>query len=272
MNKSASDVDFVAAVRQAASEASSAISGASRHRSRRCGSEVDLRSRASSKRSYGSSYASSAAYSEKAMTLQEQQQAVQDAAYERYISNLQKDAKQAVCEANTWKMTVKTGLDEDINEKVRRKHMYQQNQCQLQQQIEHNKERRAEGRREYIESASSHSFPLFTETYISLPEVEEYERQRKIRWREELDQQKKVNDMLRNIELKAFQDASHERNATNIKTMRRDRGSERERLAMQGKDLVRNWDRDVRLKDIKKAIHSGKDVVQDLDISSRRRM
>ena len=49
--------------------------------------------------------------------------------------------------------------------------------------------RRAESRREFIEAASSHSFPLFTETFISLPEVEEYERRRKEHWRLELDHQ-----------------------------------------------------------------------------------
>ena len=111
---------------------------------------------------------------EEGFTLEQQQKAVQDAAFERYIESLRKDARKAVTEAKMWQETVKGGLDEEQTEKRHKRNLCQKNQSQLLSQIENNKARRAESRREFIEAASSHSFPLFTETFISLPEVEEY--------------------------------------------------------------------------------------------------
>eukprot|EP00933_Yihiella_yeosuensis_P016711 TRINITY_DN1416_c0_g1_i1.p1 TRINITY_DN1416_c0_g1~~TRINITY_DN1416_c0_g1_i1.p1 ORF type:complete len:302 (+),score=53.20 TRINITY_DN1416_c0_g1_i1:58-906(+) len=282
MIRSSTEGDFVSQVRREASEAASQahsgsrISHGSLRRSRRHGgSEVDLRSHASSRRSYGSrsrrSGGSSYVEEEKAFTLEEQQKAVQDAAFERYITNLQKEAKQTVIDVADWQKTVQGGLDEDEKAKSERKKLCQMNQAQLKQQMEHNKAIRAERRREYIEAASSHSYPLFTETFISLPEVEEYERQRKINWRKELDLQKKTNDMLRNIEEKKNKDQFREMLAQGVKSMKAGRMAERHHLVAQGKELVRAWERDVRLKDIKKAIDCGKDVVQELESPKRRR-
>lgn len=256
---SRSEVDLVSAVRKAASEAgaSSAYSGYSG--SRRSGSEASLR------RKSGRSRSSRSSFEEEGFTLEQQQKAVQDSAFERYLQSLKQDAVKANMEVQTWKTTVKGGLDEEQNEKARKRDLATKNQQQIKAQMEHNKDRRAETRREWIEAASSHSFPLFTETFISLPEVEEYQRNQKIQWRAELDAQMTTNKMLQNIELKKFRDQAAADYTKNVKTMSNDRRAERERLVNQGKDLVHNWERDIRLKDIKKGIEVGKDLVRELE-------
>jgi len=255
---SRSEVDLVSAVRKAASEAgASSYSGYSG--SRRSGSEASLG------RKSGRSRRSRSTFEEEGFTLEQQQKAVQDAAFDRYLQDLKQDAKKANTEVQTWKTTVKGGLDEEQNEKARKKELCSKNQQQIKTQMEHNKDRRAESRREWIEAASSHSFPLFTETFISLPEVEEYQRNQKIEWRKELDAQMVTNKMLQNIELKKFRDQAKVDYTKNVKTMSTDRRAERERLVNQGKDLVNNWERDIRLKDIKKGIEVGKDCVRELE-------
>ncbi|CAE8704319.1 unnamed protein product, partial [Polarella glacialis] len=260
-----SETDLVSAVRRLGSE----VPGSA---SRRSGSEADLRSHRSHRSRHSHSSSRSHGHrQELGMTLEEQQKSVNDAAFERYISSMQQDAKQAVVDGTTWKHTVKAGLDEDDNEKIRKKELCQKNQNLLQTQIQNNKFRRAETRKEFIEAASSHSFPLFTETYICVEEVEEYHKNQKALWREELNQQKKVNDMLRNLEIKKHKDAALESHKANVKSMTRGRKDERDRLADQGRDLVKNWERDIRLKDLKKAIESGKDVTTQLESPSNER-
>lgn len=265
MQGSNSEPDFVSAVRKAASEAASVPSVSaysSRHsRSRRSGSEASLR-RGRGGKSRGSR---SSDWEEEGFTLEQQQKAVQDAAFERYLKTLQKDAKQAVVDGYTWTATVNGGLNEEQQEKVRRRELAQKNQNQIREQMENNKSRRAETRREFIEAASLHSFPLFTETFISLPEVEEYERNQKIQWKKELDNQIVTNKMLHNIETKKFQDAAAEAYVQNVKNMTKSRKAERKKFVNQGKELVGAWERDIRLKDLKKSIEVGKDVVKELD-------
>lgn len=195
------------------------------------------------------------------MTLQEMQQHVQEEAMGRYVASLGHEAKEAVAETKLWGRTLQSGVDQDALENRRRRELCHENQLRLQEQIELNKVRRADTRKDYIEAASLHSFPLFTETFISETEVEAYRKRQKEQWREELDQQRMTNQMLRNIEEKKHYDGAIRRHHENVRSMVRERGLERERLHQQGRELVNAWDREVRLKSLKKAIHSGKDVV-----------
>mmetsp|Transcript_128893 Transcript_128893/g.181810 ORF Transcript_128893/g.181810 Transcript_128893/m.181810 type:complete len:263 (+) Transcript_128893:52-840(+) len=247
--------DLASAVRSAASEMSAYSSSRpsrsssegclskKKHRSQRCRRQVQ----------------------EEGFTLEQQQKAVQDAAFERYIETLRKDARKAVTEAKMWQETVKGGLDEEQTEKRHKRNLCQKNQSQLLSQIENNKARRAESRREFIEAASSHSFPLFTETFISLPEVEEYERKRKEHWRKELDNQMATNKILHNLELKKHHDMAIASYKENVERTTKARREERDRLVSQGKELVSSWERDIRLKDLKRAMEVGKDVVKEID-------
>lgn len=197
-------------------------------------------------------------------TLEENQAIVQEAAMERYLGSLEKDAKEAVKLQATFKQTVQGGFDDEKNERVRRKLAAEHNQQLVLQQIESNKARRAETRRDFIHAASSHSFPLFTETFIDEAEYERIRKEQRENWRAELDQQKLVNDMLRNIEERKHRDLAEKNRKENINTVARERGQEYDRLAKQGQDLLKSWERDVRLKTLKNAMDTGRDITKDL--------
>ncbi|CAJ1376171.1 unnamed protein product [Effrenium voratum] len=244
MQRSGSDL---AAVRHAASEASASQPS-------RSSSDVSLRRKRRSRAR------------EPGLTLEQQQKAVQDAAFDRYIAGLRQDAQKVVSAAKMWQDTVKGGMDDEQMEKSEKRSLCQKYQAQVLAQIENNKARRAEARREFIEAASSHSFPLFTETFISLPEVEEYERQRKEHWRKELDQQMATNQILHNLELKKHHDMAIASYKQNVKSTTKARRDERDRLASQGRELVASWERDIRIKQLKRAMDVGKDVVKDIDV------
>merc|ERR1712183_568235 len=120
------------------------------------------------------------------MSLQQMQEHVMNAAMDRHIADLQKEAKTAVKQKEYYENKVRGGLDDERNEYLRRRQAAQNNQHLLREQMEENKCRRAEGRRDFIESASAHSFPLFTETFISQDGVAAYRKPQKERFREEL--------------------------------------------------------------------------------------
>lgn len=245
--------DLASAVRNAASE----MSAYSSSRPSRSSSEACIRSKRK--------HRSRRQVEEEGFTLEQQQKAVQDAAFERYIESLRVDAKKAVTEARVWQETVKGWLNEEQVEKQQKKNLEQKNQALLCSQIENNKARRAESRREYIEAASSHSFPLFTETFISLPEVEEYERKRKENFRRELNNQMASNKILHNLEIKKHHDRAIAMYKENVEKTRKDRREERQKLACQGRELMASWERDIRLKDLKRAMEAGRDVVKEID-------
>lgn len=171
-----------------------------------------------------------------------------------------KEAKDASADNALWGRTVQGGHDAEKNELMRKRREAQENQLRVQLQMDENKQIRADRRREHIEAASSHSFPLFAETFISETEVEAYRKALKVKWRQELDQQALVNKTLRNMREQEHHEHAVAKHHENMNTMGQNRGEEASRKLLQGKALVSAWERDIRLKSIKAAIHSGKDV------------
>lgn len=196
------------------------------------------------------------------MTLQEMQQKVQDEAMERHLATLGREAKEAQAERVTWDGTLRSVQSTEQQEVFGRRAQCRRHQDGLKEQIEANKARRTEMRKEHIEAASTHSFPLFTETFISQPEVEAYHKKQKELWRAELDEQMLTNTMLRNLEEKKHHDGAIQKHHENVKKTIKERSQERHRLQRQGRDLVNSWDRAVRLNSIKKAIQTGKEVTE----------
>eukprot|EP00928_Gymnodinium_smaydae_P090053 TRINITY_DN73903_c0_g1_i1.p1 TRINITY_DN73903_c0_g1~~TRINITY_DN73903_c0_g1_i1.p1 ORF type:complete len:320 (+),score=76.23 TRINITY_DN73903_c0_g1_i1:71-961(+) len=267
----ASEPDLLGAVRRAASEMGSSAAASVAGGRRRGGSQADLRSHKSHRSSRGrdrdslcsSGYSSSSGMrGETVMTLKQMQDHVQNTAMDRYISELQRDAQAAVKANNFWEKKVQDDLEEERREVRTKRSNAQHNQNLLRHQMEENKHRRAEDRREYIEAASSHSFPLFGETFISLEEVNEYYANRKKQFRQELNDQLLCINTMKNMQKKKDRDHAEAKQRENAMQMVYDRKKERARLAEQGRDMVASWDRDIRLGNIKKAILSGKDVVR----------
>jgi len=183
---------------------------------------------------------------------------------DRHIRELERDATQAVTASHTWKATVQGGFDEENNERNRRRKAAEDNQNLLMMQMESNKSRRAEGRRDYIHACSSHSFPLFTETFIDVEEYARIQKAQREHWRVELDAQKVTNDMLRNIEEKKVRDLAERKQRENVSTMTKERGLVQSRIMRTDSELVKSWDRDVRLKTLRKAMDGGRDVTKEV--------
>lgn len=254
MQANSSDADFPKSIRRAASEA--AASGS--RRSRRSRSDASRSNMSGS--SYYSRSSSASLLQPLGMSLKEQQQHVANEAWARHVAALELEAKQTVEDNNFYGRTIQGGLQEEKNEASRARNLAKQNQEQIKSQMSSNKDRRAETRREYIEAASSHSFPLFTETFISVDEVEAYHKKQKEKWREELNMQAKVNQTLRNVEERAKHDHALVQQSLNLKNMGASKEKDVSHKLALGRELKAAWDRDIRLKGISKAILTGRDM------------
>merc|ERR1719248_64633 len=94
-------------------------------------------------------------------------------------------------------------MQQEADEKAKARQLAQENARQIQEQIEENKLRRASTRKQFVEAASAHNFPLFTETFISQDEVDQYRKDVKKQFREELDLQQKTTQTLKNMIVKS---------------------------------------------------------------------
>lgn len=144
------------------------------------------------------------------MTLRQQQEAVQTSAFDRYLTALQAEAKEAVKASAHWTRKMQDDKDEERQELLRKRDIQSRNGFLLKEQIEENKMRRAEDRREFIEAASTHSFPLFGETFISLDEVQEYRENQKQQFRKELTDQLQCINTMKNLKAKEDTDHAHD--------------------------------------------------------------
>lgn len=192
------------------------------------------------------------------MTVKDMQQRVLDEAMERHIVTLEKEATAERQDQVHFTRVVQGNIDEEKGEQVRRREICKRNQLLLQEQIEENKYRRAQQRRDVVDAASAHQFPIFTETFISQDEVDAYHQQKKEQFRKDLNEQMVTSTMLRNLEKKQFHEHAKAQQVGVADNMVKQRGKEQERLRNMGKELVSAWDRDLRLKNLRKCLVEGK--------------
>jgi hypothetical protein len=203
------------------------------------------------------------------MTFEQQQEHVFNQQMNRYIKDLEKEAQEANVESDWQKQKIQDGFQSEKDERNKARQLAQENQRKVQEQIEENKMRRANTRKGYVEAASAHNFPLFTETFISQDEVEQYRKDVKVEFRKELDQQHTTIKTLRNLEHKRDQIYADFKYNENIQKMQDDHAHEHKERMRKGNEMMRVWDRDIRLKNIKNAILSGKDATKEMGVASR---
>lgn len=194
------------------------------------------------------------------MTFEAMQEHVYKSAMERFIGDLEREAKEAVDTNAEMQEKIKQGLEIEKVEKLKQRELALKNAREVREQIEENKGRRADIRRNHIEAASAHSFPLFTETFIDQDEVEQYRKEQKVAFRAELDRQRETQAVLKNVLVKKDRDNAASDLQHNLLSMSEDREAERKRRLQQGAEMMRVWDRDIKFKEIRKAILTGKDV------------
>lgn len=218
----------------------------------------------------GSSLSSPSGRGKKAppMTFEQMQEHVFNQTMNRYIKDLEKEAKEAAVEQDWNKQKIKDGMQQQIDEKSKARVLATENGRLVQEQIEENKNRRANTRKSFVEAASAHNFPLFTETFISQDEVEQYRKDVKVNFRQELEAQNKMTNTLKNILVKKDRIYAQEKLVANIKTMQDDHKAVHHEKTRKGNEMMRVWDRDIRLKNIKNAILSGKDATKEMGVSA----
>jgi hypothetical protein len=254
-----SDADLMSAVKSVRSDASASLSR-SQSEARRVRSRGSAAS-SSVLKNAGSSVSSPTARRKAAgMTFEQQQEHVFNAQMNKYIKDLENEAKEAAVENQWTSQKIKDGMQQQVDEKSKARLLAAENQRQLQEQIEENKQRRATTRKQFVEAASAHNFPLFTETFISQEEVDQYRKDVKVDYRKELELQHKTTQTLRNVIMKKDRLHAVDKLASNIKNMQDDHANVHKETIRKGQEMMRVWDRDIRLKNIKNAILSGKDA------------
>lgn len=275
-----SDVDLMSAVRGARSDVSGSGAGAPNTgggKIRLSGSDGNLRrgrtgsslASGSVLQQAGSSVSSPSTRGKKAppMTVEQMQETVFNQYMNRYIKDLEGEAKDAAKESEWNKQKIKDGLQQQVDEKAKARELSKANGLQVQQQIEENKGRRATTRKGFVEAASAHNFPLFTETFISQDEVEQYRKDVKVQFRQELDAQTQTTQVLKNILVKRDKIYAAAKMDANIKAMQADHATVHVENRRKGTDMMRVWDRDIRLKNIKNAILNGKDQTKEMGVA-----
>merc|ERR1719324_2262762 len=131
---------------------------------------------------------------------------------------------------------IKDGMQQEVDEKAKARRLEQENARVVQQQIEENKLRRASTRKSFVEAASAHNFPLFTETFISQDEVDQYRKDVKKNFREELDLQHKTTQTLKNMIKKRDRIYADNKLNENITKMQKDHAHDHHERMRKGNE------------------------------------
>lgn len=188
------------------------------------------------------------------------------AAQDRFLAAMQSEAKESSVSAVHLETKIKAGLEQERIEIQRRKEMEKHNQRSVREQIEVNKGRNVNTRKDFIAAASAHEFPLFTETFISEKEVNEYRKKVKTDWRAELQAQQQTQQLMNNIVIKRDKEVAEEALQKSIKSLREERQAEEVRKRGVGSYLRSSWDNEIKLNELRKEIKKGKDVSKDISM------
>jgi len=175
-------------------------------------------------------------------------------AMDRHITEIETQANEAVREKEQWENHLQNCLVQERKDMEWRRALAKENSELLQEQMAMNEAKRADGRKQYIEGASAHDFPNFTDP--PQQEVKEFSKSKQQQLREELDAQVEANKMIteaaknreRNLECGQVEACKQE-----IAQLRLEQKIKKEQEREQ---LSQHWDRDVRLNKIKKAIET----------------
>jgi hypothetical protein len=175
-------------------------------------------------------------------------------AMDRHITEIESQAKEAVRDKEQWEGHLQRCLMQERQDMEWRRALAKENSELLQHQMAMNDKKRADGRQAYIEGASAHDFPNFTDPPAQ--ELKDYTKTKQHQLRQELNDQVQANTQMkmqahqreRNLECGQVEACKNEIAALRLEQKFK-KDQEREQL-------TQHWDRDSRLKKIKKAIET----------------
>lgn len=179
---------------------------------------------------------------------------------DRYLTFLEVRAAQSMRERELFERTVQRGLEEEREEHKLKAAMTRQYREYLDSQIQNDKERQAIQRHDFIVAASTHEFPMMSESAPDKLKRESNERQNILR--RDLERQISLNKALRDREKSLSK--LHE---AQVAALSQTESSNRFRLELLQKqqekiDLIEAWERDLRMRNILKSIEKHPDHPQ----------
>eukprot|EP00746_Dinoflagellata_sp_MGD_P043033 gnl/MRDRNA2_/MRDRNA2_20447_c0_seq1.p1 gnl/MRDRNA2_/MRDRNA2_20447_c0~~gnl/MRDRNA2_/MRDRNA2_20447_c0_seq1.p1 ORF type:complete len:312 (+),score=52.02 gnl/MRDRNA2_/MRDRNA2_20447_c0_seq1:57-992(+) len=175
-------------------------------------------------------------------------------ATDRHIQEMEIAAGDAIREKRQWLKYVKQCVDDERDDMERRRQMCRDNQRVVQSQMMNNEIRRQEGRKQFIESASAHEFPVFTEPPAN--ELMERQHQQQNQMRYELDHQVRTNNTLRNLAKQRERELEANQLEANRQEMSMLRELSKVKREHEKDCLNSSWDRELRMKNVWKAIQN----------------
>jgi hypothetical protein len=175
-------------------------------------------------------------------------------ATDRHIQEMEMAAGDAIREKRQWQKYVKQCVDDEKDDIQRRRQMFRDNQSIIQNQMAHNEVRRQEGRKQFIETASAHEFPVFTEPPAN--ELMERQHRQQDQMRCDLDHQVRTNNTLRNLAKQRERELEANQLEANRQEMSMLRELSKVKREHEKDCLQSSWDRELRMKNIWRAIQN----------------
>mmetsp|Transcript_49589 Transcript_49589/g.91489 ORF Transcript_49589/g.91489 Transcript_49589/m.91489 type:complete len:548 (-) Transcript_49589:46-1689(-) len=176
-------------------------------------------------------------------------------AMDRHITELESRATEVVKERATWHQHIRDCVDQERDEAEVRRARCKENQTFLVEQMNWDERRRIQQRAEDIDAASAHGAPRL-KSHLSVDEARQKELGMQARMRENLDEQVRTNQTLRNLQKQKELLLEVGQIEANRKEMSLLRNAERAKKAYDREALATAWNSDIRMKNIWKAIES----------------
>jgi len=138
-------------------------------------------------------------------------------AMDRHISEMEQRAAMAVFEKQEWEGHIQNCLLQEKDDIRRRRDLCEANSDFIKAQMEWNANKRKEGRKAFIENASAHDFPVFTEAPDNI--LQEQMKNQQQRLRADLDTQVRTNNTLRNLARQRERELEHNQLEANRQEM-----------------------------------------------------
>jgi len=182
-----------------------------------------------------------------------QEQAFREA-MDRYLTEMEVRASEAIADKQQWEEHLERCLRQERNDIDRKRALASENQSFVQKQIDWNKTKKRYDKHEFIEAASAHEFPTFTEPADA--EMRRVLKNRQMQMRTDLDLQVRTNEALKTIERNRERELEYSQMVANHNEMVNATKKEVQEKKFEKDTLTNSWAREVRMKNISKAIEN----------------
>lgn len=182
-----------------------------------------------------------------------QEQAFREA-MDRYLTEMEVRASEAIVDKQQWEEHLERCLRQERNDIDRKRALATENQAFIQKQIDWNKTKKRYDKHEFIEAASAHEFPTFTEPADA--EMRRVLKNRQMQMRTDLDLQVRTNEALKTIERNRERELEYSQMVANHNEMVNQTKKEVQEKKFERDTLTNSWAREVRMKNISKAIEN----------------